>query len=260
MSGPEAPPSAVFATVQYRYDAFSVYEGMNYLFKKAIGYPNTTPQGALLNEMVDNDNSFPFITINKIYNQPIPQSNLPFNNYIFDPSFSNITFKFKTAAFTIPFSDPHGKRYYSSNYPYIAYYSNILLETIGTDTGEVNTGGAVNTIKYNDEQVVSYGHPLLVNAIPVTYAPYNNGTPGSYTTILLTSNIGSQVRIFPKNGYWLLDTDSGLVTFYDSNTTIKLGAVYGADGNIIGYNRPRISFYRYEGIMGSTNVANTQDF
>jgi len=255
-----APSTGAFATLEYRYDAISVNEAMNYLFKKSIGYPNTTPQGDLYNEMTDNNNSFPFITINKLYNQPIPESNLPFDNYIFDPSFSNITFNFKSSLYPgrIP-PDTNGKRYYSSNYPYIAYYSNILLGRLAIENGTINNG-TDDVVKYTRSQVVSYGHPLLVNAIPGTYAPYNIFKAGSYSTILLTSNIENQVRILPRDGYWLIDTDSGIVTLYDSNTNVQLGAIRNEAGSIIGYNLPRISFYRYEGLMGSTNVANTQDF
>ena len=59
-----APQDGIFKTLQSRYDAISVYEGMNYLFKKSIGYPNYFPQGPLYAEIVENYNSFPFI--NKI--------------------------------------------------------------------------------------------------------------------------------------------------------------------------------------------------
>ena len=259
--GTPAPSSGAFATLQYRYDAFSVNEGMNYLFKKSIGYPNTLPQGSLYSELLDNYNSFQFITQNKIYNQVISQSNLPFNNYILDPLFSNVTFAFQSPTIKDQYTpDYKGKRYYCSNYPHIAYYSNILLSYIAE-----NNGGSVYP---NRRQVVSYGHPLLVNAIPVTFAPYNNNEPGSYSINLLTSNLDSQQIISEVDGYWLVDTDSGILTLYDSNTTVPLGIQYNpatgqpikdAANNII-YNLPRISFYRYEGIIGSTNVANTQDF
>ena len=80
-----ASEDGAFALLQYRYDALNVNEAMNYLFKKSIGYPNTLPQGSIFNELVGDYNSFPFINKNKLYNQTVPNSNLPFNNYILDP-------------------------------------------------------------------------------------------------------------------------------------------------------------------------------
>jgi hypothetical protein len=227
---------------------------MNYLFKKSIGRPNTLPQGGLYSELVTYYNSFPFISQNKIYNQIIPESNLPFDNYILDPLFSNVTFDFRSPTIRAQFTpDSNGQRYYCSNYPYIAYYSNVLLSWVAENNGSVGYN--------NRRQVVSYSHPLLVNSIPVTFAPYNNGAPGAYSVHLLTSNIGSQQNIDRTDGYWLVDTDSGILTLYDSNTNVQLGNIYDSSGTFTGnYRLPRISFYRYEGILGSTNVANTQDF
>ena len=253
-----APQDGIFKTLQSRYDAISVYEGMNYLFKKSIGCPNYFPQGPLYAEIVENYNSFPFINKNKIYNQDIPQSNLPLNNYIEDPTFSNVIFKFQSPNYIVT-PDTKAKRYYCSNYPYIVYYSNVLLTNM-PDYSIPNVYSAI-------AQTVAFSHPLLVNAIPVTAVPYDNGQPGSYSVTLLTSNIGNQTVINPLDGYWLVDTDSGVLTLYDSNTTVKLGTQYDAQNQVITdvtgqniYNLPRISFYRYEGLIGSTNVANTQDF
>lgn len=250
-----ASEDGAFALLQYRYDALNVNEAMNYLFKKSIGYPNTLPQGSIFNELVGDYNSFPFINKNKLYNQTVPNSNLPFNNYILDPIFSNINFRFPNGNPPIR-NDLESRRYYCSNYPYIAYYSNLLLTPIAN----------ANAIPYNTLQTVAFGHPLLVNSIPATYAPYNNNTPGAYSVNLLTSNIANQQIISKNDGYWLIDTDTGLLTLYDSNTNIKLGIQLDNDnqpiivaGQLV-YNLPRISFYRYEGLIDSTNVANTQDF
>jgi len=241
-----APQDGAFATLPYRYDAIGINEAMNYLFKKSIGYPNTKPQSSLYSEFVQNYDSFSFISKNKLYNQTIPLSNLPLNTYILDPKFSNVNYTSPGINFI---NDLQSKRYYSSNYPWIAYYSNVLLTNIANDSSS-----ASYTL-----QTVSYGHPLLVNAIPITFSPYP--APGNYTITLLTSNIGSQTVISPTDGYWLVDTDSGIVTIYDSNTTVQqLGVQLTAGGAITGYKLPRISFFRYEGLIGSTNVANTQDF
>jgi hypothetical protein len=119
---------------------------------------------------------------------------------------------------------------------------------------------------YTKTQTVAFSHPLLVNSIPVTQSPYDNGQPGAYSVTLLTSNIGNQSNISQLDGYWLVDTDSGVLTLYDSNTNVKLGIQYDDQDQVIlsggspVYNLPRISFYRYEGLIGSTDVASTQDF
>ena len=248
-----APQDGAFENLLYRYDAINVNEAMNYLFKKAIGRPNTLPQGSLYGEIPDSYNSFPFININKIYNQSIPQSNLPFNNYILDPTFSNVNFKFPSSAIVVT-NDLQSQRYYSSNYPHIAYYSNLLLSKVADDPG-------INEEAYTSTETVSYGHPLLVNAIPITLVPYTNGAAGSYSMSGLTSNIGAQTVISPTNGYWLVDTDSGILTVYDQFRGLQLGPILDSTGATTGeYRLPRISFYRYEGLIGSTNVANTQDF
>jgi len=227
-----ADQNDIFIGVPYRFDAVSPYEGIYYLLKKSFGYPNTTPQGPLLSETTNNFNAYPFVTIDKQYNQVIPLSNQ--NDFILDPSFSN--YGFRSQRFPNGFkTDNTSKRYYSQKYPYIALYSNLVLTPIGNDP--------VNIPQFSySQQLTSYAHPLLVNSIPITYDPYN-----SYTWKLQTSN---GVEIDPSDGYWLCDTDSGVITFYDSNTTIT---------QLSSTNIPVFTFYRYEGLIGTTNVATTQD-
>jgi hypothetical protein len=225
-----ANPSLAFQNVQYQFDGLSPIEGINFLLKKSLGYPNTAPRGPLTSEIVNNYNSFPFLTISKQYNQEIPETNP--NDYILDTSWSNFGYR----SFFKPFlSDTISKRYYSSNYPFIAMYSNLLLTSLGPE------GAPFPQFNY-DTTYPAYTHTLLVNAIPLTFDPTS-----TYAWSLFTSN---GVLIDPVDGFWLCDTDAGVITFYDSNTTVE---------QVTNHKPPRFTFFRYEGLIGTTNVASTQD-
>lgn len=224
--------STTFSNVPYLSDTIGVGEAVQYFFKKSIGYPNTTPHGAILTEIDGNFNSYPFLTVNKAYNQQIPYSNP--NDYILDPTFSNNGFNIYNT-FTTYRSDSFSKRYYSASYPYIVMYSNLLLTNFARDAVPYTQFGYTSLF-------LSYGHPLLVNSIPPTY---NNNR--SYSWKLTNSN---NTEITTTDGWWVCDTDAGVITFYDSNTIVP---------QLSNTNLPRFTFYRYEGLIGSTNVATTQD-
>jgi hypothetical protein len=53
-------------------------------------------------------------------------------------------------------------------------------------------------------------------------------------------------------GSWLLDADSGVLTFYDR---INL-AQYAVDAD----NPPRITFWRYEGLTGNSGIVNVGSY
>jgi hypothetical protein len=226
--------TSAFLNVPYQYDSISPQEAIYFLLKKSLGYPNTTPHGPLFSEAVNNGNSLPFITLLKQYNQLIPVPNP--NDYILDPSWSNFgyTNAFKAAP-TGFCNDSFSKRYYSSNYPYIAMYSNLLLTNLAPEGAPFSQFGYGTTDP-------SYGHPLLANAIPITFDPEK-----TYRWVLQNSN-NNIIQDF--DGYWLCDTDAGVITFYDSNTLRP---------QVSRNNLPRFTFYRYEGLIGATNVATTQD-
>jgi len=225
-----ANPLLAFQNVQYQYDGISPTEGIYFLLKKSLGYPNSRPRGPLISELANNYNSFPFLTISKQYNQEIPASNP--NDYILDTSWSNFGYR----SVYIPFrSDTISKRYYSSNYPFIAMYSNLVLTRLIAEAPPFTQFGYGETSP-------SYGHTLLVNAIPITFDPRK-----TYAWSLFDSN---GVLINPVDGFWLCDTDAGVITFYDSNTSVA---------QVSSTNLPRFTFYRYEGLIGTTNVASTQD-
>lgn len=225
-----ANPLLAFQNLQYQFDGISPTEAIYFLLKKSLGYPNTRPRGPLTSELANNYNSFPFVTISKQYNQEIPASNP--NDYILDTSWSNFGYRSVYIPFT---ADTISKRYYSSNYPFIAMYSNLLLTRLIRESAPFTQFGYIETDP-------SYGHTLLVNAIPLTF------DPGKTYPWRLSDSNGNVIN--PVNGFWLCDTDAGVITFYDSNTT----------GQQISLNNlPRFTFYRYEGLIGATNVASTQD-
>ena len=223
-----ASSTGVFATANYRYDAISAQEGINYLLKKSIGLPNTTPQGPLLTESAVN--SLPFLYNTKLYAQTIPIPN-PNDFTIRDTKFSNFGYRFLSRPCI---NDTLSARYISSNYPYIGFYSNLLLSYGGFDQTNNN---------YSNIDI-SFGHPLLINSI----SKYFDSTY-SYSWNMSTSNMLS--NILNDDGWWLCDTDSGVITFYDSNTTVS---------QLSRTNPPRFTFYRYEGLIGANvNIASTQD-
>jgi len=225
-------------------DAQNVPEMLYLIQKKFFGLANTLPDliiGAETkpNSVLNIPNAFSYINQKKIYGQEIPLSNpmlaSSFNTYsidltkcFLDPTFSNVgqpIFFGKTMLNNI-----NSAKYISCNYPYICYYSNICLTDI-TKTGTT----LYNTFK------TTYGHPKLQNAISGFYDL-------SYTPRLYYSN--TNIEITNLDGYWLLDTDAGVLTFYDSNTIPG----YQVDAS----SPPYISFFRYEGLFGEANILTDQ--
>lgn len=123
-------------------------------------------------------------------------------------------------------NDNISKKYISCNYPYIAYYKNLLLTAIGVGISR----------SYSDIDT-TYTHPLLQNTISTYY-------DSSYFTQVTSSNI----VINKTNGWWTLDTDAGVLTFYDKSFP-----------QVSRSNPPRISFFRYEGLFGEANILQGQD-
>jgi len=123
-------------------------------------------------------------------------------------------------------NDNISQKYISYNYPYIAYYKDLLLTAIGVDLSQTYT-----------ELDTTYTHPLLQNAISSYY-------DSSYFNELGLSNI----LVANINGSWILDTDAGVITFYDKSIP-----------QVSRTNPPRISFFRYEGLFGEANILQGQD-
>lgn len=226
-------------------DTQNVPEMLYLIQKKFFGLANTLPDLNIVSETFPNSifqipNAFPYVHQSKIYSQFVPLSNPlisnPFNSSYIDPNkcYKSVTFSnFNQPTFfgRTMLTNQNSSRYVSSEYPYIAFYSNILLTSVTKNATTLY--GAFAT---------SYGHPLLQNTISGFYDL-------TYTPHLYFSNTG--LEIFNNNGYWLLDTDAGVVTFYDANT---------AGNQVTANNPPLISFFRYEGLFGEANILSGQDF
>ena len=232
-------------------DAIDIPEMMYLIQKKFLGYPNTVPDilypAELLPSVSSNiPNSFPFLHQTKLYSQFVPKLNQMYagitytaptysyitlsSNYGQDTTFINSNFVF-LGCNLIP--DMNASRYYSCNYPYIAFYSNLLISPLVYNKGR-------NPATLYSNFCTTYGHPLLINSISSKYDL-------TYPTILYTNNNSNQIN--PNDGYWLLDNDSGLLVFYDLNTTVP---------QVTASNPPRISFFRYEGLFGEASVTQGQ--
>jgi len=226
-------------------DGQNVPEMLYLIQKKFFGLANVVLDRPYTGEFVANfndsiPNAFPNINKNNLYAQNIPYSNpfignigqLTFNRnaYYIDSNFSNFNYRSYNRNMI---QDINSARYISCNYPYIAYYSTLLTTPLS------NT---FNTSLYRRFQT-TYIHPLLINSISSYYDQ-------SYTMSLFASN-NTTVSINPTQGYWLVDNDSGIINFYDSN--------FGSAPIISGSNPPRISFFRYEGLFGEANILQGQD-
>lgn len=82
---------------------------------------------------------------------------------------------------------------------------------------------------------LAYKHDNLKDAIP-----FNFGDGSSYDHVLYAAD-GKQIYPGKAGGDWIVDTDAGIVTFYNYN---EVSATVNKD------NRPSITFYRYVGRKG----------
>lgn len=226
-------------------DALDIPE-MFYAFqKKFFGLPNTTPDKLYTSEFLPSitnsiPNSFPYIQQNKIYGQIVPLPNpiaaiqygtpVLTSNYTEDTTFINSNYTYFGCNMHI---DMMSSRYYANSFPYICYYSNLLVSPIVN-----NKINYQNTLYSNF--TTTFAHPLLQNSIAGTYDQ-------TYYPIVNT-NSGTQ-RIIPTDGYWLIDSDTGVLMFYDSNTTVP---------QVNASNPPRVSFFRYEGLFGEAGITQGQ--
>jgi len=110
----------------------------------------------------------------------------------------------------------------SLSYPYIAYYDKLPL---------------VSATQYNDN---SYTHSNLNRIILATYNNSYSPTIFNFNTTQNITQVGSNAPL-PDSEYINIDSDSGVLTFYNITTS-----------NIVSFsNPPVISFYRYEGVVGT---------
>jgi len=224
-------------------DGLNVPEILSAIQKKYLGIANigidTGPDDVIYSGNIEysTPNAFPYIHQTKIFSQivPVPNPSKPgnleevkgwsnYNYFAFNTTMSN---------------DSQSSKYILPDYPYIAYYDRLLLTCIGYDE---------NTGLYSSLDT-TYTHPLLQGLILDTYDI-------TYSYRLYGINKIDNERDYlldKKNGFWILDNDAGVLTFYDRidpATTVK---------QVSRSNAPRISFYRYEGLYGEANILSGQD-
>ena len=211
-------------------DSVNPSEMINYIFKKQFGLPNIFKTD-LYSEEGNDISSYKPTTTDLLFSQYIPPN--PPRDLIRVP-FCNINI----------FSNLPGQaKFISSNYPYLGFYSNIFMNPIGASG---SNAFAVST---------GLSNILTKNCIPFTYGINGtNSTAGNNykTTIKITASNGTTNLNFGtiSGGSWLFDTDSGIVTFYDTPTAATVNRT----------TPPRISFWRYEGLIGNNTIMNIADF
>ena len=205
-------------------DGVNPTEKLNYLFKKSFGIANTK---SYFNYDLDSPDfkSSIFLTINSTYSQYIPTTGEELEPLIKVNSWINPDW---------PGLLNSGEKYISSKYPYMALYSNVLLKDC---VGYCNSFSLGNGLE---------GHPVFTNQA----IPYYYGDGYTFNHKVFSSN-NTQLAFGPiYSGSWLLDTDSGVLTFYD--------AVIVETVNV--NNPPRLTFWRYEGLIGNSGIVNVGSY
>jgi len=210
-------------------DGINPTEVINYLFKKQLGFANTSKIAPYNNESLFY-NSYNPTTTNLLFSQFIPP--IPPKDLIVVP-FCNVNTYARISGQV---------KYISSNYPYLAYYSNVFMNRA------TSTSPNSYTICCNNPNG-NYSNFLIKNAIPYSY-----GIRNSYKNeiIISTSNLLNIAFTGSNDGSWIFDTDSGVLTFYD--TPSRPGILVNP------ITPPRISFWHYEGLIGNNTIMNIADF
>jgi len=208
----------------YLADGINPTEILNYLFKKSFGFPNTNPYNNYNNDRPSLFNSEKNMPNNNIYGQFIPFASSSLYPLIQDTSWKNPGYLL---------DDTTGVKYISSNYPYIAYYSNVKMTRAGITSNSFFCG--------------TFENNFSKNSIPYTFGDLTF-SPKLY------NSTGSQLFIFGNSNYgsWLLDADSGVLTFYDRINLSQFAVSL--------LNPPRITFWRYEGLTGNSGIVNVGSY
>jgi len=211
--------------VQRRYDGINATEMLNYIFKKQFGIPNAYPYNTYDDDTLQRVSAINNSTLDKQYSQYIPYQ--PPTDKIQDTTFDNSKY------------GNTGERYISSNYPYMAYYTNMQMSYISDYSFFVGYN--------NDDGTTFY---LTQNAISPFYGRDPTFDPQTYfKELLVYDSAGNPLEFgIPSAGNWILDCDSGILTFYDDTP------------NVTATNPPIISFWRYEGLIGNNTIMNVKDF
>jgi len=171
--------------------------------------------------------------INLLYKKLLNISDIfPNANYITEPIRQNFLNIQHTNIFSqiIPVPAPEDlilirqingySKYISSNYPYIAYYNSVTLESASF------------------QNIFAYSSPLLKDIITPAYDL-------SYLYDIYAN--GANINKTPDSENYYLDPDAGILTFF----TKPVSGLNSA-------NPPSISFFRYEGQKGDSQFLNIQ--
>jgi len=214
-------------------DGVNPTEIINYLFKKQLGLANTSKLHTYNSETFKYNSYHPITTELQFsqYIPPNPPNDLIQVHFCNINSYSNI---------------PGQAKYISSNYPYLAFFSNVFMNPT---TGAPNLS---NSFTISD---TNYSTFLTTNSIPYAYGLNNINGGSSYRDAIEihTSNLAIKLSFTGvADGSWIFDTDSGILNFYDTPTRSGL--------TLNRTTPPRISFWRYEGLIGNNTFMNIGDF
>ena len=213
-------------------DGVDPTEILNFLFKKSFGIANTKSYYDY-NSETGGFYSTPFTNLNSLYSQKIPTS------------VSDIFPLNKITDWINP--NGGGEKWVSSNFPYIIYYSSIVMRPcIGSQFSNTFYCGSSFTNSVGDLAYSNFSKNAIPNnygdGIPFDNISFRHFVYSSDGTELPSENNGT-------GGSWILDTDSGVLTFYDAVTARLVNNA----------NPPRISYWRYEGLTGNANIVEVFD-
>ena len=220
------PLSGLTSGGNNRADGVDPSEILNFLFKKSFNIPNAAPYQNYGYDSIYYNASI-HLNSRNVYSQYIPPSiPVSLGRYPIGYTLNPITDLILDT--TYPNGD--GQKFIHPTYPYLAYYYSMLM-TAAEANDYTFFVGTNNPPRIN----------LTQNVIPLNYGDgvsynYNLNSYDNSTTLFFgNSNFGS----------WLLDTDSGVLTFYDNVNQAIVNAG----------NPPRISFWRYEGLTGNSGIS-----
>ena len=138
----------------------------------------------------------------------------------------------------------------------LVFYKQVYLEPLAA----TNQAWFCRDPSGSDPQSYSIENNLLKDSIPFLY---NDKEPTTYTPIVYYNDDTSsplnwvpQQQNVPNSLNWVFDSASGILQFYQNDTTLNTLNIsktgLDASGNPIEGKRPRISFIKYEGPKGAS--------
>jgi hypothetical protein len=254
------------------------------MFKKQFGIPNTRPYGNYATDAAIPTTSINNCLLDKQYSQEIPKR---FPTDIIEDSNFNLPNPQRLY-------NSNSKRFISISKPYMVYYQDIQMLNISDESFHAGTYDANNNIRFyltqnaispfygNDPNIDNsekYYDKLIVSGANISNTEVTTTTTTEvprvdangnliadqdgnqlYDTITTTTTttvpivIGYTTLTFGDKvaGNWLLDCDTGVLTFYDNVNPSRA---------IVNTNYPqRISFWRYEGLIGNSSIVNVGEY